>query len=66
MLKKVKGKKDSMWSGIVLIVVVGMLVAVYFLRLSYGPDLINVNIRPVLLTPKSQAKAVEDVSLDTY
>ena len=66
MLKKVIGKRDSMWSGIVLIVVVGMLVAVYFLKLSYGPDLVNVNIEPLLVTPKSHAKAVEDVSLDTY
>jgi len=65
MLKKTKGRSEQMWSGVVVVVVVGMLVGVYFLRLSQG-DFINTNIRPSLLPPKSQAQVIKDTSLEIY
>ncbi|MFH0805227.1 MAG: hypothetical protein V1916_03470 [Patescibacteria group bacterium] len=50
-------RREQVWSGLVLLVVAGMLLVVYFLRLSNGTDLVDVDINPNLVTGRHVQRA---------
>ncbi len=47
-------KNVQAWSGFILIIIVGMLIGIYCLRVSYGADLVDTNMEMNLLRPRGQ------------